>query len=211
MKKIPIFSIVTPSYNQGRFIKKTIKSILEQSGLFYIDYIIQDGGSTDNSVATIRKAFTKIRKNSETKLYKNLTFYKNKNIKNKGISFRWESNHDGGQVNGIKKGLKKAKGDYFSWLNSDDTYYSSKTLDHVKDAFQTNPDIECIIGDGTLIDEKGKKTGKWEVEKVNNSENIYLDYHILQPSTFIQKDIVNSKYLDNKYTCAFDIYFFYHT
>lgn len=94
MKK-PLISIVTPSYNQGSYIEKTIQSVLNQKYPF-IEYIIVDGGSTDNTLKIIKQ-------------YENQIDY-------------WISENDKGQSDAINKGFKIAKGEYVGWLNSDDIY-----------------------------------------------------------------------------------------
>ena len=85
----PTFTVVTPSYNQGEFIEDTIRSILSQKGDFYIEYIIKDGLSTDDSVDIIRK-------------YDTLLSEKKYNVQCKGVSYHWESKKDNGQADAIE-------------------------------------------------------------------------------------------------------------
>lgn len=92
---LPKLSIVTPSYNQGKYIEQTILSVVGQNYLD-LEYIIIDGGSSDNTVDILKK-------------YKdNITY--------------WVSEPDKGQANAINKGFSKATGDIFAWINSDDYY-----------------------------------------------------------------------------------------
>ncbi len=91
----PRVSIVTPSYNQGQFIEETIRSVLLQ-GYQNLEYIIIDGGSTDDSVDIIRK-------------YEPWLAY-------------WTSESDGGQADALQKGFSKTTGTLLGWLNSDDIY-----------------------------------------------------------------------------------------
>lgn len=93
LNQLPRISIVTPSYNYGEFIEQTILSIISQ-GYPNLEYIIIDGGSTDNSVEIIKK-------------YQNYLAY-------------WESVPDRGQAHAINKGLQRASGDIFNWINADD-------------------------------------------------------------------------------------------
>ena len=93
----PRISIVTPSYNQGQFIEETIRSVLFQ-GYPNLEYIIIDGGSTDNSVEIIKK-------------YEPWLAY-------------WVTEKDRGQVHAINKGFALATGELAGWLNSDDIYFS---------------------------------------------------------------------------------------
>ena len=106
-KKIPKISIVTPSYNQGEYIEKTIRSVLLQN-YANLEYIIIDGGSTDNSVDIIKK-------------YEDWIFF-------------WKSQKDKGQTDAINQGLKMATGDIVAYINSDD-YYLPETFLKVSEAF----------------------------------------------------------------------------
>src|SRR5262245_53985018 len=89
-------SIVTPSFNQGRFLEETLLSVLNQ-GYENLEYIVIDGGSTDNSVEIIKR-------------YEDRLAY-------------WVSEKDRGQVHAINKGLEKVTGDVFAFINSDDLYF----------------------------------------------------------------------------------------
>ena len=208
-----IITIVTPSYNQGEFIEETIQSVLLQKGNFYIDYIIMDGGSIDNSVEIIGKYETLLAENCRTREQAGMEWY----VKEKtdfqwnnclGIGYRWQSGKDNGQVHALKKGLRMAKGDIYCWLNSDDIYVDSQVLQNVCTYFDRDPDLELLSGDGPFISKTGEKIKLHHVENINLKELIYLDYHILQPSTFFHKDIYDETLLDEKFTCAFDANFF---
>ena len=82
--------------NHGRFIEDTIKSVLNQEGDFYIDYIIMDGGSTDNSVEIIKKNEQLLKEGKWP-------------IKCRGIEYRWASEKDRGQSDAINKGFRVAR------------------------------------------------------------------------------------------------------
>src|SRR5690606_10615120 len=112
LNKLPKISIVTPSYNQGQFIEETILSIISQN-YPNLEYIIIDGGSTDNTVDIIKK-------------YENHLKY-------------WVSEADKGQADAINKGLQHCTGDIFNWINSDD-YLESNSLFTIANAY--NPAID---------------------------------------------------------------------
>lgn len=118
-------SIITPSYNQGRFLEKTIRSVLLQ-GYPNLEYIIIDGGSTDNSVEIIKK-------------YEPWLTY-------------WVSEPDRGQANAINKGFAKATGEIFAWLNSDDIYLPD-ALRLVAETFDKKQEAGAVVGIGHKVDE----------------------------------------------------------
>ena len=154
-------SIVTPSYNQGRFIEETILSVLTQD-YPNVEYIVRDGGSTDNTLD--------IQKKYEGRL-------------------TWISEADRGQSHAINKGFRMAKGDILAWLNSDDTYLPgaiSKVVQHL----QANPEAMMVYGEGYLIDEQSRVTRRFPyTEEFNLWKLIYLWDNILQQAAFFRRQI----------------------
>ncbi len=187
-------SIVTPSFNQGNYIEETIKSVLCQQGDFFIDYVIMDGGSTDNSIEIIRR-------------YDNLLKGGALPVKCKGIRYRWVSEKDDGQADALNKGFAAAEGDIGAWLNSDDVYSDCGVLDRVRKYFQSG-DIDLLIGNGTLIDEKGNFIGDYRTDSVDLKELLFLDYHILQPSAFLKMGYYGSSPFDHSMVYCFDVEFY---
>lgn len=124
----PKISIVTPSYNQGQFLEETIRSVLLQN-YPNLEYIIIDGGSTDNSIEIIKK-------------YSNYLTY-------------WVSEKDNGQSHAINKGLTKISGDIWAYINSDDIY-TKGTFYKVATQFKQDATIiPWITGHAEYIDEMG--------------------------------------------------------
>lgn len=112
----PLISIVTPSFNQGRFLEETLLSVLG-SPYPHLEYVVVDGGSTDNSVEILRH------------YHDRLTW--------------WVSEPDGGQYAAINKGFARTTGEVMAWLNADDKYMPW-TLEVVGEIFATHPEISWL-------------------------------------------------------------------
>jgi glycosyltransferase involved in cell wall biosynthesis len=160
----PKISIATPNYNQGSFLEGCIQSILSQN-YPKLEYMIIDGGSTDNSLDIIRK-------------------YENK------ISY-WVSEKDGGQADAINKGLKRATGEIFNWINSDDRL-EPYALSQCANAYQTDPSAAGWIGACIRTDAKDNIV---EVIYPNgvNRENMGENWNgrqFYQPSCFLSTQML---------------------
>lgn len=130
----PRISIVTASYNQGDYLEACIDSILAQN-YPNLDYIIMDGGSTDQSVSIIRRY-------------------------EKYLS-HWQSGADDGQYAAIEAGFKRSNGEIMAWLNSDDKYHDD-ALWKVSYAFMTRPQVDWVTGLYTFWDDHGTLTSVLE-------------------------------------------------
>lgn len=182
MNSLPRISIITPSYNQAQFLEETIRSVLEQ-GYPNLEYIIIDGGSTDNSVEIIRK-------------YENRLAY-------------WVSEPDRGQSHAINKGFQKATGEILSWLNSDDVYLLN-TLWIVGRFFANHPEVDVVYGGHLDIDEKGKIFrearpfpffSRWGLLSRGGA--------MCQPATFFRRKVLDKVgYLDESLVYNMDYDFF---
>lgn len=152
----PKISIVTPSFNQGKYIEQTILSILNQN-YPNLEYIIIDGGSKDESISILKKY-------------------------EKYISY-WVSEPDKGQTDAINKGFLKCTGDIFNWLNSDDIY-APGVLHEIAKMYRENPNVSCFCGreDRFLKDKILNTSYGTSIE--NSIEATICKAHIDQPSTF---------------------------
>ena len=160
----PKISIVTPSFNQGQFIEQTILSIINQN-YPNLEYIIIDGGSTDNTVEIIKK-------------YANLITY-------------WVSEPDNGQSDAINKGLKRCTGELFNWINSDDYLENGALLEIGKKYVETNADIIC--GYSSIFNDFTKKElQKHRTEIFSNIETTIVQQKINQPGMFYRVEVVKA-------------------
>lgn len=178
----PRFSIVTPSYNQARFVGETIESVLSQAGDFEIEYFVMDGGSTDGSVEIIRR-------------YADLVASGTWPRRCRGITMSWISERDEGQTAAINAGLRQATGEILSYINSDDLYFPG-AFQRVADAFARDPAADFVYGDGDVIDEAGALQWEWLSRSYNHA--VMTSYHflwndftnyILQQATFWRRRV----------------------
>jgi glycosyltransferase involved in cell wall biosynthesis len=153
-----LVSIVTPSYNQAPFLEQTIQSVLEQD-YPRIEYIVVDGGSTDNSVEVIQK-------------YADRLAY-------------WISEKDSGQAEAINKGFARANGEIVAWLNSDD-YYLMHTISIVVQCFEQNPDVVMIYGDMFAVDGNDQTMNVLRYKQLS-LEDLLCFQIIGQPSVFFRR------------------------
>jgi glycosyltransferase involved in cell wall biosynthesis len=167
-----IITVITPSYNQGRYLAETIESVLGQVGDLYLDYVIIDGGSTDGSVEIIRR-------------YERLLNEGARTAKCRGINYRWISEKDKGQTDAILKGFRMAEGEILAWLNSDDTY-SPGALQKVAKIFAGEPGVSVLYGRTHFTDEKGGIIGKYPTEPFDYRRLATFDF-ICQPSVFFRR------------------------
>jgi len=177
----PRISIITPSFNQGNYIEETILSIICQD-YPNLEYIIIDGGSSDNTIDIIKKY-------------------------EKSISY-WVSEPDAGQTQAINKGFRLATGDICTWINSDDLIFEG-ALWKVAKYFSEDKELEFIHGKGIYFDDKGHQ---WPADKnLDNLKIRYISHfcYDLQPSTYYRKAIFEKiGYLDESYILQMDAEFF---
>lgn len=157
MTELPLVSIVTPSYNQGRYLEETILSVLNQD-YPEIEYIVIDGGSNDGSVDIIRK-------------YSDRLAY-------------WVSEPDKGQADALYKGFARASGGIQAYLNSDDVYLPG-AVSAAAAALTGNPKLALVHADCIYIDSQGQEIGR-RVGLDGDFLSFFLQQlnPILQPSAF---------------------------
>jgi glycosyltransferase involved in cell wall biosynthesis len=195
------FSIVTPSYNQARFLSQTLESVLSQEGDFSIQYFVMDGGSSDGSAEILRRWAEDVASGA---------FRPRCN----GIVMEWVSRPDQGQSHAINQALRRATGEVAAYINSDDLY-APGALARVALEFAARPDADFIYGDGEVIDEDGGV--KWEWLSRPYEHSVLTSYHflwnsftnyIMQQSTFWRRGVHERiGYLDEGFHYAMDAEF----
>lgn len=210
------FSIVTPNYNYGRFLKKNLQSVLAQveSGLersgassssehtngagraecdprsFRVEHIVIDGGSTDDSVSILKDwaAFAAAQSAAKAGRY----------------TFSFVTEPDNGQTDAINKGLRRATGDIVAWLNADEWYLPGK-LALVAAAFAKHPDTDFVYGEPLFVDKDGNpirvKSDHWFSKFVL----LCHDCHISSCCSFWRRELLDEDgYLDSSFKVAMD-------
>lgn len=172
----PLVSIVTPSFNQARYLEDTIRSVLGQD-YPKLEYFIIDGASTDGSVDIIRKYA--------------------------GELAWWVSEKDSGQAEAINKGLSRATGEIVAWLNSDDAYLPGAVSAAVR-IFEENPDAVLIYGNMLAVDEHGETLNILRYNPLN-LEDLLCFQIIGQPAVFFRREALqNAGNLDPSYHFLLD-------
>ncbi|MBA4186401.1 MAG: glycosyltransferase [Planctomycetaceae bacterium] len=157
----PLISIVTPSYNQGRFLDETIRSVLDQN-YPRLEYAVQDGGSKDDSVDVMNK-------------YRDKLIYA-------------ESRKDKGQGNAINLGFVHAcRGEIMAYLNSDDLLLPG-SLNYVASYFEAHPEVDVVYGHRLIIDNNSQDVGRWVMPAHSDEMLIWADY-VPQETMFWRRSI----------------------
>jgi len=157
--RFPSISLVTPSLNQGQFIRATIESVLSQ-GYADLDYRVQDGGSTDGTLAVLRELEARV---------------------------PFASERDRGQADAINRGLSKATGEVLGYLNSDDVLLPG-ALTAVGEAFASDPDLMFVWGRASYLDESGRVVSPY-LAKPDAIERLADACFIAQPAAFFRRKV----------------------
>jgi glycosyltransferase involved in cell wall biosynthesis len=162
------FTVITPSYNQGHFIERTINSILGQVFDGEVEYLVIDGGSTDQTLEVLQSI---------------------------GSRIKWVSEKDSGLADAVNKGLRMATGDVIGWLNSDDLYRPG-TLQLVADYFSHHPECMWLYGKCRIIDENDREIYRGVTRYKNLLLNrfslgrLMTENYISQPAVFFRKKLI---------------------
>lgn len=156
-------SVVTPSFNQGVFIERTLLSVRRQEvNGFDIEHFVVDGGSSDSTLDTLRRF---------------------------GETVQWVSEADYGQSHAVNKGIRATGGSIIGWLNSDDVYYPG-AVNYVVDYLNANPQVDVVYGMAEHIDEQDRPfedypTEPWDLERLIQT------CFICQPALFMRRRVVD--------------------
>jgi glycosyltransferase involved in cell wall biosynthesis len=156
---LPRISLVTPSLNQGKFIRATIESVLAQ-GYPDLEYFVQDGGSTDGTLEILREYVGRV---------------------------PFVSEKDAGQADAINRGLSRATGEVLGYLNSDDVLLPG-ALAAVGGAFASDPDLAFVWGRAAYLDEAGNPVAPY-LARPDAIERLADACFIAQPAAFFRRRV----------------------
>lgn len=159
MDRLPLVTVVTPTFNSERFIARTIESVLAQN-YPNIEYIVMDGGSTDGTLAILEK-------------------YRNR--------LQYVSAPDGGAADAINKGFAKSQGSILGWLNSDDTYRPEAVSCAVRRLMGAS-EAAVVYGEAVWIDEHDVVLGSYPTRAPFVSSMLELECSICQPASFMRRE-----------------------
>jgi glycosyltransferase involved in cell wall biosynthesis len=164
-RPVPRVSVITPSFNQGRFIERTIRSVLNQ-GWPDLEYIVIDGASTDGTPEIIRRY-------------------------ERHLSF-WVSEPDRGQTDAIVKGLERATGDYVTWLCSDDVLFPG-SLEKMAAALEAHAEAGIVYGGAAFIDEEDRVLKVHSYPDMTLGRLLYEKHStVAQPSSLIRRSTLDA-------------------
>jgi len=177
LESLPSVSIVTPSFNQARYLDQAIRSVRAQ-GHPRLEHVIQDGGSSDGSIDVIR-AF-------------------------EGHLAAWASEPDSGQAEAINRGFARTSGEIMAWLNADDVLLPGAVLAAAAH-FRDHPETDVVYGHRLVIDEDGREVGRWVLPRHRRGALIWRDY-VPQETMFWRRSLWEQTggHVDDSYQFAMD-------
>jgi glycosyltransferase involved in cell wall biosynthesis len=171
----PLISIVTPTFNMGRFLEKTIQSVLSQD-YPNIEYIVMDAGSTDETIATLEK-------------------YRGR--------LEFHSGPDRGTADAINKGFARTHGSVLAYLNADDTYHPGAISTAMR-ALASEPETGVVYGDANWVDEQDRVLAPYPVQPFD-AALLSQECFISQPAAFIRREVFElAGRMDPKLQYAYD-------
>lgn len=173
----PLVSIVTPSFEQARWLEDNLRSVEAQT-YRSIEHVVMDGGSTDGSVAILEKRARD--------------------------GLIWASEPDSGQSEAINRAFARSSGEIIGWLNSDDAYFSSDVVARVVAVFEKWPDVGVVYGHAALVN--GEGTLLHVIWAPTFAPAVLRAYDLIcQPTVFVRRSVIGRPdFVDRSFDYAMD-------
>jgi glycosyltransferase involved in cell wall biosynthesis len=171
----PLVSIITPSFNQARYVGDTLRSVACQT-YPRIEHIVMDGASTDGTVEILKAA---------------------------GDTITWRSEPDRGQCEALNKAFTLAKGDIIGWLNSDDAYFDCEVVQRVVDCFRKNSGVDAVYGHAVRVAEDGRVVWVLWTPKFKYRRMQMMNF-LVQPTVFIRRSALGDFIADEAFDFTMD-------
>ena len=172
----PLVSVVTPSFNQGRFIADCIASVTNQT-YAAVEHVICDGGSSDETLEVLRGAPSHV---------------------------RWSSEPDRGQAHAINKAFDLSRGEFVGWLNSDDAYYDCSAIEGAVGIFRRRPDVDVVYGHAALVGADNDVLHFMWAPRFFGRLFGYANF-VVQPTVFIRRDALRDLLVEEDLDFAVDL------
>ena len=175
LSRQPLVSVLTPSFNQRRWLVETLSSVANQT-YPHLEHVVVDGGSTDGSVDVLRSALP---------------------------SESWISEPDGGQSEALNKAFERSRGEIIGWLNSDDAYLFDDAVESAVDYFRGNPDVDVVYGHAALVGETGRLLHVMWMPPYSK-RSLWRANFISQPAVFMRRRALENGFLDESFHYTMD-------
>ncbi len=174
--KRPLVSVLTPSFNQARWLADNLHSVGCQT-YPHIEHIVMDGGSSDDSVAVLEGACH---------------------------TLTWCSEPDRGQSHALNKAFAASTGEIVGWLNSDDAFWDCRVVEDVVRFFAAHPDADVAYGHAACVNEDGLVLHFFRVPPFGRGSLLTRYNFLIQPSVFVRRAVLGETLVDESYHFAMD-------
>jgi len=171
----PLVSVLTPSFNQRRWLIETLDSVARQT-YPHLEHVVVDGGSTDGSVDVLRATMP---------------------------AGSWISEPDEGQSQALNKAFGRSRGEIIGWLNSDDAYLFDDAVESVVAYFHANPEVDVVYGHAALVSETGSLLHVMWMPRYSKSR-LWRQNFISQPAVFMRRRVLEDGLLDEPFHYTMD-------
>jgi len=171
----PLVSVLTPSFNQGRWLKDNLGSVARQT-YPSVEHVVADGGSTDGTLEVLRAARPAV---------------------------RWASEPDRGQSHALNKAFRHSRGEIIGWLNSDDAYFDRHAVEAAVATFERHPDAAVVYGHAALVNAVGLILHMIWVPRFS-LRLLRTHNFIIQPAAFVRRSAIERGFVDEAYDYAMD-------